>query len=57
MTWRELKRLAVCMALMVLAVFVLLVSFGDESGYSAYGPHDGGPSLHESASTQGAAGK
>ena len=40
MTWAHLKRLAVCMTLMVLAVFLLMVSFSDEGGSSRYGPND-----------------
>jgi hypothetical protein len=37
MIWKHLKRLAVCMALVVAAGFILLVSLSDEPNYSAYG--------------------
>ena len=50
MTWKHLKRLAVCMALMVAAGFILLVSFSDKPNYSAYEPNDVGYSMHKSAS-------
>lgn len=37
MIWKHLKRLAVYMALVLAAGFILLVSLSDEPDYSAYG--------------------
>jgi hypothetical protein len=45
MTWKDLRRLAVCTALMVLAGYLLQVSFSDGGNSTRYGPNDRGAGM------------